>query len=132
MEQAKLNLGWTRITAPIDGSIGIATAQIGDLIDANTELTSMSTLDPLRVYFPVSEQEYLRRPRKFSKRTAAVEDQKARLVLILSDGSIYPHQGKYFLADRQVDVKTGTIRIAAIFPNPGNLLRPGQYAPSAR
>ncbi len=129
VEQAKFNLGWTRITAPIDGVIGIATAQIGDLIDANTELTSMSTLDPLRVYFPVSEQEYLRAAEKIQQAySMPAEDQKARLVLILSDGSIYPHQGKYFLADRQVDVKTGTIRIAAIFPNPGNRLRPGQYA----
>ncbi len=129
VEQAKFNLGWTRITAPIDGVVGIANAQIGDLIDANTELTSMSTLDPLRVYFPVSEQEYLRAAEKIQQAySMPPEDQKARLTLTLSDGSIYPHQGKFFLADRQVDVKTGTIRVAAIFPNPGNLLRPGQYA----
>ncbi len=129
VEQANFNLGWTRITAPIDGVVGIANAQIGDLIDANTELTSMSTLDPLRVYFPVSEQEYLRAAEKIQQAySTPVEDQKARLTLTLSDGSIYPHQGKFFLADRQVDVKTGTIRVAAIFPNPGNLLRPGQYA----
>jgi membrane fusion protein (multidrug efflux system) len=129
VEQAKFNLGWTRITAPIDGVVGIANAQMGDLIDANTELTSMSTLDPLRVYFPVSEQEYLRAAEKIQQAySTPTEDQKARLTLTLSDGSIYPHQGKFFLADRQVDVKTGTIRVAAIFPNPGNLLRPGQYA----
>ena len=129
VEQANFNLGWTRITAPIDGVVGIANAQIGDLIDANTELTSMSTLDPLRVYFPVSEQEYLRAAEKIQQAySKPAEDQKARLTLTLSDGSIYPHQGKFFLADRQVDVKTGTIRVAAIFPNPGNFLRPGQYA----
>ena len=129
VEQANLNLGWTRITAPIDGVIGIANAQIGDLIDANTELTSMSTLDPLRVYFPVSEQEYLRAAEKIQQAySMPAENQEARLILTLSDGTIYPHQGKFVLADRQVDVKTGTIRVAALFPNPGNLLRPGQYA----
>ena len=129
VEQAKLNLSWTRITAPIDGVIGIAKAQIGDLIDANSELTSMSTLDPLRVYFPISEQEYLGAAEKLQQAySTPEEDKKARLILILSDGSTYPHQGKFFLADRQVDVKTGTIRVAALFPNPGNLLRPGQYA----
>lgn len=129
VEQAKLNLSWTRITAPIDGVIGIAKAQIGDLIDANTELTSMSTLDPIRVYFPISEQEYLGAAEKLQQAYSTPdEDKKARLILILSDGSTYPHQGKFFLADRQVDVKTGTIRVAALFPNPGNLLRPGQYA----
>lgn len=129
LEQAKLNLSWTRITAPIDGVIGIAKAQIGDLIDANSELTSMSTLDPLRVYFPISEQEYLGAAEKLQQAySTPEEDKKARLTLILSDGSTYPHQGKFFLADRQVDVKTGTIRVAALFPNPGNLLRPGQYA----
>lgn len=129
VEQAKLNLSWTRITAPIDGVIGIAKAQIGDLIDANSELTSMSTLDPLRVYFPISEQEYLGAAEKLQQAyNTPDEDKKARLILILSDGSTYPHQGKFFLADRQVDVKTGTIRVAALFPNPGNLLRPGQYA----
>jgi membrane fusion protein (multidrug efflux system) len=129
VEQAKLNLSWTRITAPIDGVIGIAKAQIGDLIDANSELTSMSTLDPLRVYFPISEQEYLGAAEKLQQAySTPEEDKKARLTLILSDGSTYPHQGKFFLADRQVDVKTGTIRVAALFPNPGNLLRPGQYA----
>jgi membrane fusion protein (multidrug efflux system) len=129
VEQAQLNLGWTRIIAPIDGVIGIAKAQIGDLIDANTELTSMSTLDPLRVYFPVSEQEYLKAAQKLQQAyNTPAEQQEARLSLILSDGSVYPHKGKFSVADRQVDVKTGTIRIAALFPNPGNLLRPGQYA----
>jgi len=129
VEQAKLNLSWTRITAPIDGVVGIAKAQIGDLIDANSELTSMSTLDPLRVYFPISEQEYLGAAEKLQQAYSTPdEDKKALLSLILSDGSTYPHQGKFFLADRQVDIKTGTIRVEALFPNPGNLLRPGQYA----
>jgi membrane fusion protein (multidrug efflux system) len=134
-EQAKLNLDWTRITAPIDGVVGIAKAQIGDLIQPNTELTSMSTLDPIRVYFPASEQEYMAAAQKINLRYEAgsadprsIEDLPHNVEIILSDGKVYPHKGRFYLADRQVDVKTGTIRIAALFPNPGNLLRPGQFA----
>ncbi|MGH7168029.1 MAG: efflux RND transporter periplasmic adaptor subunit [Nitrospiraceae bacterium] len=133
LEQAKLNLGWTRITAPIDGVVGIAKTQIGDLVNSNDELTSMSQLDPIRVYFPISEQEYLRLAGRMQERYAEKVDpmkarEDARLEMTLSTGEIYPSKGWFFLADRQVDVKTGTIRIAALFPNPGNVLRPGQYA----
>ena len=130
--QAKLNLSWTRITAPIDGVVGISKAQIGDLIDANTELTSMSTLDPIRVYFPMSEQEYLAAADKvqqgYRERKEAKEYSLALLELVLGGEKIYPHKGKFYLVDRQVDTKTGTIRVAALFPNPNNLLRPGQFA----
>ena len=132
VETAKLNLGWTKITAPIDGVVGIAKAQIGDLIDVNSELTSMSTLDPIRVYFPISEQEYLGAAEKVQERYQEREKgQKysgAQLELILGGENIYPHKGQFYLVDRQVDVKTGTIRVAALFPNPDNLLRPGQFA----
>jgi membrane fusion protein (multidrug efflux system) len=131
VQQAKLNLDWTRITAPIDGVVGIAKAQIGDLIDANSELTSMSTLDPIRVYFPISEQEYLGAAEKVQQRYKEHEEgayHGAQLELILGGEKVYPHKGQFYLVDRQVDVKTGTIRVAAIFPNPNNLLRPGQFA----
>lgn len=132
VEQAKLNLGWTRITAPIDGVVGISKAQIGDLIDANTEVTSMSTLDPIRVYFPLSEQEYLKAAEKirqsYKEQKAGVEYGGPQLELILGGEKVYPHKGQFFLVDRQVDVKTGTILVAALFPNPDNLLRPGQFA----
>lgn len=132
VEQAKLNLGWTRITAPIDGVVGISKAQIGDLIDANTEVTSMSTLDPIRVYFPLSEHEYLRAAEKirqgYKEQKEGVEYGGPQLELILDGEKIYPHKGRFFLVDRQVDVKTGTILVAALFPNPDNLLRPGQFA----
>lgn len=132
VEQAKLNLGWTRITAPIDGVVGIAKAQIGDLIDANSELTSMSTLDPIRVYFPVSEQEYLGAAEKIQQRYKEHKEGEAysgvQLELILGGETVYPHKGQFFLVDRQVDVKTGTILVAALFPNPNNLLRPGQFS----
>ncbi len=132
VEQAKLNLGWTRITAPIDGVVGIAKAQIGDLIDASTALTSMSTLDPIRVYFPVSEQEYLGAAEKIQQRYKEQKEKDTyggiQLELILGGETIYPHKGQFLLVDRQVDVKTGTILVAALFPNPNSLLRPGQFA----
>ena len=132
VEQAKLNLGWTRITAPIDGVVGIAKAQLGDLIDANSELTSMSTVDPIKVYFPISEQEYLQASDKvqqrYKEREKGEKYKGAAVELILGDETVYPHKGEFFLVDRQVDVKTGTIRVAALFPNPNNLLRPGQFA----
>ncbi|HWO01527.1 MAG TPA: efflux RND transporter periplasmic adaptor subunit [Blastocatellia bacterium] len=129
---AELNLGFTRITSPIDGIAGIAQAQVGNLIQPvnpnSGPLATVSSLDPIKVYFTLSEQEYL----KFTKlnptqlqRDAA--NQKLQLNLVLADGTIYPHEGKFFVADRGVDEKTGSIRLGGIFPNPGNLLRPGQY-----
>src|SRR5262249_46621711 len=132
VEQAKLNLGWTRVIAPIEGVVGISKAQIGDLIDVNSELTSMSTIDPIRVYFPISEQEHHQYADKLQQRYKEKKDEaeKGRVQpeLILAVEKLYPHKGQFFLIDRQVDVKTGTIRVAAIFPNPNNILRPGQFA----
>lgn len=132
VEQAKLNLGWTKITAPIDGIVGISKAQIGDLIDASTELASVSTLDPIKVYFPVSEQEYFEAAEKIQQGYKDKEEGKeysmATLELILGGEKVYPLKGQFHLVDRQVDQKTGTIRVAALFPNPNNLLRPGQFA----
>jgi membrane fusion protein, multidrug efflux system len=132
VEQAKLNLSWTKILAPIDGVVGVSKAQIGDLIDASTELTSMSTLDPIRVYFPVSEQEYLEAAEKvqqgYKDRKEGKEYSGALLELVLGGEKVYQHKGQFYLVDRQVDTKTGTIRVAAMFPNPNNLLRPGQFA----
>lgn len=130
VERAELNLNYTIIAAPIDGVVSIAKAQVGDLVGPGTgELASISTLDPIRVYFPVSEQEYLKAAQKVQE---AYRNQgtprEGTLELTLSDGSVYPDKGSFLLADRQVDVKTGTIRIGALFPNPGNVLRPGQFA----
>jgi membrane fusion protein (multidrug efflux system) len=130
VERTQLNLNYTSIKAPIDGVVGIAKAQVGDLVGPGTgELASISTLDPIRVYFPVSEQEYLKAAEKVQD---AYRNQgtprEGTLELILSDGSVYQHKGRFLLADRQVDVRTGTIRIGALFPNPGNVLRPGLFA----
>ena len=132
VEQARVNLGWTKIVAPIDGVVGIAKAQIGDLVDGSSELTSMSNLDPIKVYFPISEEEYMlvseKVVRRYQEKERGQDHQGVPLDLILGGNKVYPHRGRIFLVDRQVDVKTGTIRVAAIFPNPNNILRPGQFA----
>jgi membrane fusion protein, multidrug efflux system len=127
LEQAQLNLSFTKITSLVDGVAGLAQAQIGDLVETTTVLTSVSQVDPIKVYFPISEQDYLRDQRNRSTAGNAPLT-GVPLTLVLSDGSVYPRQGKVLWADRQVDTGTGTIRLAAAFPNPGNVLRPGQFA----
>jgi membrane fusion protein (multidrug efflux system) len=126
VEQAELNLSFTRITSLVSGIAGLAQAQIGDLVETTTVLTSVSQVDPIKVYFSISEQDYLRAQK--SKSTAqGAPLTGVPLALVLSDGSTYPHSGKVLWTDRQVDASTGTIRIAAAFPNPGNVLRPGEF-----
>ncbi|MFP5245729.1 MAG: efflux RND transporter periplasmic adaptor subunit, partial [Thermoanaerobaculia bacterium] len=121
VEQARLNVSWTRVTAPISGIAGIAQAQVGNLVGPQTILATVSKVDPIRVSFPMSEQEYLRFQNDAQLRGAELE-------LVLSDGSVHPHKGRITVAGRDVNVKTGTIAMVGLFPNPGNLLRPGQYA----
>src|SRR5215510_12556918 len=130
VKTAELNLSFTTITSPIDGVAGIAQAQVGNLIQPNGgALTTVSTLDPIKVYFTLSEREYLDYTRRESiKRKWGAGAKGLELEMALADGSTYPQKGKFFVADRQVDQKTGAIRLAGIFPNPGNTLRPGQYA----
>jgi len=129
VETARINLGFTRITSPIDGIPGAAQQQVGALVSpASGAITTVSTIDPIKVYFTASEQEYLEYARRFptaEKRQA--NNRRLELELILADGIIHPHKGKFYFADRQVDVRTGAIRLAGLFPNPGNSLRPGQY-----
>jgi membrane fusion protein (multidrug efflux system) len=128
VERAELDLGWTKVTSLIDGVAGIANVQIGNLVGPTipVPLTSISQLDPIKVYFPVSEQEYLR-AKHISSKGQAIDLFDSSPELILADGTGYPHKGKILLTDRQVDASTGTIRMVAAFPNPGNVLRPGQY-----
>jgi len=129
VEQAALNLEWTQVTSLVDGIAGIAQVQIGNLVGPNSILTSVSQVEPIKVYFPISEREYV----LVQKESDAPSSKHAirffgnSLELILTDGSLYPPKGKILLADRQVDPTTGTIRIVAAFPNPRNVLRPGQY-----
>lgn len=129
LDSAQLQLGFSKIASPIDGVAGISKAQLGNLVgpgSANAELTTVSQLDPIKAYIALSEQEYLQFARE--KQNGAQPANDMGLELILADGSVYPQPGKFLFADRQVDAKTGTIQVAILFPNPGNLLRPGQYA----
>ena len=128
VDAAQLNLGFTKVVSLIDGIAGIAQGQIGDLVGPTSLLTTVSTVDPIKVYFPVSERGYLDyvKENPDAAKRAAQENQLA-LELLLADGSIYPHKGRFSLADREVDAKTGMLRLQGLFPNPGNILRPGQF-----
>jgi RND family efflux transporter MFP subunit len=124
VETAGINLGFTRIVSPIDGIAGVAQAQVGDLVNTSSGvLTTVSTVDPIRDYFAVSEQEYLALQRRISN----PDKDHWKLQLILADGTTYSHPGEFYFADRQVNQNTGAIQLAALFANPGNVLRPGQY-----
>jgi membrane fusion protein (multidrug efflux system) len=128
VEQAELNIEWTRVTSLIAGIAGIAQVQIGNLVGPSSVLTSVSQADPVKVYFTVSEQQFMDFHRRFPTE-ASVEEQRKRipLQLILGDGTIYDRTGTIYFADREVNPATGAIRIAGVFPNPNNLLRPGSY-----
>ena len=127
---AELNLGFTRLISPIDGIAGIAQQQVGALVNPSSgPVTTVSTLDPIKVYFTASEQEYLDFHKRYTTQaTVEAERKQMRLELMLADGSIYPQVGTFDFADRQVNPATGSIRVAGLFANPGNTLRPGQYA----
>jgi RND family efflux transporter MFP subunit len=126
---AELNLGFTRLISPIDGIAGLAQQQVGALVSpAGGPVTTVSTVDPIKVYFTVSEREYLDFHRRYSTpATLDAERKQLKLELILADGTTYARPGSFYFADRQVNQGTGAIRVAGLFPNPGNLLRPGQY-----
>jgi RND family efflux transporter MFP subunit len=129
VEQSDLNLGFTKVRSLITGVAGLAKGQIGDLVGPTTLLTTVSQVEPIKAYFAISEQQYL----KLAGRISDVAEGRKRagegknLELVLSDGSVYPRKGSVVLADRQVDVKTGTIRMAGDFENPGGILRPGMF-----
>jgi RND family efflux transporter MFP subunit len=129
VETTKINLDFTRLISPIDGIAGQAQLQVGALVNPSSgPVTSVSTVDPIKVYFTVSEPQYLAwRKRYPTETTREAADKNLRLELILADGSIYPNTGTFYFADRQVNESTGAIRIAGLFPNPGNILRPGGY-----
>ncbi len=130
VESAKLALSFTNIISPITGIAGMSKVQLGDLVgpnSGNNVLTSVSQIEPIRAYLGLSEQQYMEFTREKNNRN----ERSATTIpieLILVDGSIYPHKGTFYFTDRQVDIKTGTIQIAVLFPNPNNFLRPGQFA----
>jgi RND family efflux transporter MFP subunit len=128
VEQAQLNIEWTRVTSLVSGIAGIAQVQIGNLVGPSSVLTSVSQVDPIKAYFTVSEQQFTDFHRRFPTQ-ASVEEERRRipLQLILADGSVYERTGTIYFADREVNPSTGAIRIAGVFPNPSNLLRPGGY-----
>jgi membrane fusion protein (multidrug efflux system) len=124
-DKAALDLGFTRVTSPIDGIAGIAQAQVGNLVGPGQveQLTTVSTVNPIKAYVSLSEQEYMNAQDSKQKQAG-----KVPLELILADGTVFPQKGEVAFADRQVDVRTGTIKVATLFPNPKNVLRPGQFA----
>lgn len=130
VETAKINLDFTRLIAPIDGIAGQAQLQVGALVSPATgAVTTVSTLDPIKVYFTVGEPQYLAFRKRFPTEASTRADEKSlRIELVTADGTTYPHVGSFDFADRQVNESTGAIRIAALFPNPNNILRPGGYA----
>ena len=128
VEQAQLNLGFTDVKSLIDGIAGLAQTQVGSLVSTTTVLTTVSKVDPIKVYFPISEQEWLRIADKISGTVNLFSSENpVPLTLTLANGNQYPQKGKIIFADRQVDSQTGTIRIVGAFPNRGNILRPGQF-----
>src|SRR3984885_1243941 len=129
VETTRINLDFTRLVAPIEGIAGQAQLQVGALVNPSSgPVTSVSTVDPIKVYFTVSEPQYLAWRKRFpTETTREAADKNLRLELILADGSTYEHEGRFYFADRQVNESTGAIRIAGLFANPGNILRPGGY-----
>ena len=123
LDNANLNLGWTTVTSPISGIAGISKVGVGDLMTPITVMTTISNVNPINIDFSIAEQDYLRFRREKSGRAAG-----RSLQLILGDGTVYPQLGRALLLNREVDSRTGTIQVRAEFPNPGNVLRPGQYA----
>jgi RND family efflux transporter MFP subunit len=130
LEQASLNLGYTKVRSLISGIAGVATVQVGNLVGPTAVLTSVSQVSPIKVYFPISEQDYLRIAGRLGAGAVDLLSRGASipLTLTLSDGRTYPYRGRILFANRQVDPQTGTIQIIGAFPNPHDLLRPGQYA----
>jgi membrane fusion protein (multidrug efflux system) len=123
LDNAKLNLGWTTVTSPISGIAGVSKVQIGDLMTPITVMTTISSVNPIYVDFNVAEQDYLRFVREKTGRSAGQD-----LELILGDGTVYPRRGHALFVNREVDSRTGTIQVRGEFSNPGNVMRPGQYA----
>jgi membrane fusion protein (multidrug efflux system) len=127
LTNAKLNLGFTQVRSLIDGVAGQAATQVGNLVSPQSVLTSVSQLDPIKAYFSISDNEYLALADRARQAGGDLLHANVPLTLTLSNGQQYPHKGQIAFVDRQMNQQTGAIRIAAAFPNPGGLLRPGQF-----
>jgi membrane fusion protein (multidrug efflux system) len=129
VEVAQVNLDYTIIKAPVDGIAGLVKVQVGDLINVGAVLTTVTKVDPIKAYFTVSEQRYAEYAKRYADAEERAQHEKElRFELLFPDGSTYPHKGELFAIENQVDIRTGSLRIVAEFPNPGNILRPGQFA----
>jgi RND family efflux transporter MFP subunit len=129
VETAKLNEQWTQVNSPIEGIAGIAKAQVGDLVNPASLLTTVSQLDPIKVTFPISEREYLHFASRIRRHEQnGVSPTEPVLEMVLADGQTYKYPGHFYVANRQINASTGTITIQGVFPNPDDLLRPGMYA----
>lgn len=128
-ETAQINLGFTKVRSLISGVAGQAVTQIGNLVSQQTALTSVSQLDPIKVYFSMSDSEYLALMGHNASNDSDLlkSASKVPLSLTLANGEVYPQKGKIAFVDRQINPQTGAIRIAAVFPNTNNILRPGQF-----
>jgi len=128
VEQAQLNLDFTHVTSLVNGIVGIAQVQIGNLVSPTTVLTSVSQVNPIKAYFPISEQEYMHYAARINAHNQQeVPSDAPPFDLVLADGTVYPQRGRLLLTNRQVDVTTGSIQLVCAFPNPNNILRPGQF-----
>jgi len=129
VETAQLNLQWTQVNSPIDGIAGIAKTQVGNLVSPTSLLTTVSQVDPIKVEFPISEREYLHFADRINRHQKEGDSkQDPDLEMVLADGSTYKYRGRFYVANRQVNIQTGTIKIQGVFPNPDDILRPGLYA----
>jgi membrane fusion protein (multidrug efflux system) len=132
LELARINLSYSEVRSPMDGLIGITQAKVGDFVGTfgNSKLNTVSRIDPIHARFSITEREYLRFARELTPEEMAEKaaDQNQFLELLLADGSLFPHKGKAVTADREINADTGTLTLEASFPNPEELLRPGQYA----
>jgi RND family efflux transporter MFP subunit len=128
VEQAELNVEFTKVTSLVGGIAGIAQVQIGNLVGPTSVLTSVSQVEPIKAYFTVSEQDFMDFHRRFpTEQSVEAQRKLIPLQLVLADGTVYEKPGTIYFADRQVNPATGAIRIAGVFPNPSNLLRPGEF-----
>lgn len=130
LKKTKIDLGYAKVTSPIDGLAGLADVRVGNLVGRNepTLLTTVSSINPIRVTFPITEKEYLNAPEALRNPEKIGKPNEGYLELVLANGKVYPQKGRLIITNRQFDTKTGSITLQALFPNPDNTLRPGQYA----
>ncbi len=129
MVQAELNLSWTKVLSPIDGLAGISNSNVGDLVGTTTKMTTVSEVNPIRAYFNISESDYLGRAQMIARlvRGDRAQSRPTQIEFVQTNGVMFPAKGKIVLVNREVTSQTGTIQLAAEFPNKDGILRPGGF-----